>query len=207
LLGTFHDQVFENQTVLTEENLRQWAKDLGLNSNQFNRCVDLATYKDKVQADQALGNANESQEWDGAAWSSQNIPTTQTIYDVEAISTIDAWAVGRNGTIIHFDQDALYETSGLVISSAFNMSDASPVQAVEWDETAPFGTDITIDVSTAPNSGGSPGTWTSWVNAATSKGTLLPTSLNGNQWVRYRVNLTGDGNDTPVLTEVRVNYK
>ncbi|HEX9664556.1 MAG TPA: thioredoxin domain-containing protein [Patescibacteria group bacterium] len=55
----YHDQIFENQSLMTSENLRQWAKDLGLNSSQFNRCLDLATYADKVKADLALGNAND----------------------------------------------------------------------------------------------------------------------------------------------------
>ena len=116
------------------------------------------------------------------------------------------FAVGFDNISLNFGSGG-YVTSGALTSSAFNMSDTSPVQAVEWDETASVGTDITIDVATAPDSGGNPGAWTAWQNATANAGTLLPVLLNGNQWVRYRVNLTGDGTSTPILEEVRINYK
>jgi len=73
---------------------------------------------------------------------------------------------------------------------------------------------VKFEVSTAPDSGGSPGVWSSWYGAAGSgtfftnaTGTLISTDLNDNQWVRYRATLSGNGSGTPVLEEVRVNYK
>jgi hypothetical protein len=33
------------------------------------------------------------------------------------------------------------------------------------------------------------------------------TDHNGDQWVRYRITLDGDGMETPTLQAVRVNYK
>lgn len=112
----------------------------------------------------------------------------------------------------------LYETSGTLTSSAFDMgASARAIQVVEWDETIPTcspACTVQLEVSSAPDSGGSPGGWTSWYGASgaaslftNASGTIISTELNGNQWVRYRANLTGDGNDTPVLQEVRVNYK
>lgn len=47
----FHDKNFENQTSLSFEALKQWAKDLGLNTKKFNNCLDTDKYAQKV-ADQ-----------------------------------------------------------------------------------------------------------------------------------------------------------
>jgi hypothetical protein len=71
-----------------------------------------------------------------------------------------------------------------------------------------------MQVSTAPDASGSPGTWSSWYGATGAGtyftnhyGTMIPNDLNWNRWVRYRAQLTGDGVNTPVLSEVRINYK
>ena len=107
-----------------------------------------------------------------------------------------------------------YATAGNFLSSAFNMSNASPVQILAWDESKPANTNIQFQIRTAPNSGGSPGAWTSWYGASGSSayftnhlGALVPTAINGNQWAQYRAELSGDGANTPILQEVRVNYK
>ncbi len=155
-----------------------------------------------------LGEADEARVWDGVSWEFQEIPTTQTINDVEAISGNDVWAVGESGTIIHlYSATSGYETSGDLVSSAFDMGNVSPVQVIEWDETVPSSCSISLEVATAPDSGGTPGTWTAWQSVTDSQGTLLPTTLNGNQWVRYKVSLSGDGTETPVLSEIRIDYK
>jgi len=43
-----HDKLFENQTALQVDNLKQYAKDLGLNTSQFNSCLDDGKYASKV---------------------------------------------------------------------------------------------------------------------------------------------------------------
>lgn len=110
-----------------------------------------------------------------------------------------------------------YALSGWVIGSAFDMSDASPVQLVEWDQSIPACTptcEAKIQLRTAPDSGGSPGAWTAWYGesgAATyftdNTGSLVSTSLNGNRWAQYRLELIGDGTNTPTFSEIRVNYR
>lgn len=112
---------------------------------------------------------------------------------------------------------AAYATSGFIISSAFSMSNSSPVQVLSWDQSIPSCTpacQIRLQLSTAPDAGGSPGTFTAWYGPSgsgtyftTNTDQLVPAALNGNQWVRYRAEFTGDGVSTPVLQEVRVNYK
>lgn len=47
----YHDQVFENQDLLNLENLKKWAADLGLNTSQFNDCLDDGKFEDAVKQD------------------------------------------------------------------------------------------------------------------------------------------------------------
>ncbi len=107
-----------------------------------------------------------------------------------------------------------YETSGFLVSSALDMGDASPVQVIEWSEDRPADTEIKLQVRTAPDSGGSPGTWTDWFGETgsgtfftTTSPTLIPTTINANQWLQYRAELSGDGTVTPVLYDINLNYK
>lgn len=97
-------------------------------------------------------------------------------------------------------------TSGYLISSAFDMSDSSPVQIIEWDETLPSGSDIKFQIRAAVTQAGlASEAWSSYFN--TAKGELISTDYNSNIWVQYKASLTGNGNDTPVLEEIRINYK
>ena len=108
-----------------------------------------------------------------------------------------------------------FSVSGSFISSSFNTGNISPVQAIDWDEVLPtIMEDIKIEISTAPDSGGVPGVWGGWYGSGglgtfftNATGTLISTDLNNDQWIRYRASLTGDGSDTPVLKEIRINYK
>jgi hypothetical protein len=107
-----------------------------------------------------------------------------------------------------------YEPTGYFVSSAFDIGNASSIQVLEWDEVQPSGTDIQVQIRVAPDNAGSPGVWTSWYGAGGAGtyftepfGALIPNDLNNRQWMQYRVYLTGDGLSTPVLQEMRVNYK
>lgn len=110
-----------------------------------------------------------------------------------------------------------YALSGSLVSSAFDMGNSSPVQIIEWDESIPSCSPVCslrFQVRTAPDSSGSPGTWTDWYGSTGSGtyftsagGTTISVDLNDNQWVQYRVELAGDGVDTPILEEVRTYYR
>ena len=127
------------------------------------------------------------------------------------------WAVGNNGTIVQRTGLYAYNIDGLLISSFLNMGDLSPVQTIEWDEVIPVCSsvcEIKFQVRTAPDAGGLPGSWTPWYGGSgpttfftNSQGDLIPRTLNGNQWLQYQVFLYGDGNQTPILEEVRISYK
>src|SRR3989344_6920628 len=47
----FHDKIFQNQAAMNDASYKQWAKDLGLNAQQFNDCVDNRKYKSEVEKD------------------------------------------------------------------------------------------------------------------------------------------------------------
>ncbi len=110
--------------------------------------------------------------------------------------------------------DGSYPISGSLISSAFDMTDASPAQIIEWGETALGDSNVRFQIRTAPDAGGSPGVWTEWYGAngsntyfTTSTGSLIPTDLNDKQWMQYSVELTREGGNIPVLENIKINYK
>jgi len=47
----YHDGIFANQASLSIDNLKKWAKELGLNENKFNSCLDSGKYVDEVKKD------------------------------------------------------------------------------------------------------------------------------------------------------------
>ncbi|MBI2027895.1 MAG: thioredoxin domain-containing protein [Deltaproteobacteria bacterium] len=47
----YHDMLFENQSNLSPIALKEFAKDLGLNMDEFNKCVDENKYKEEVRKD------------------------------------------------------------------------------------------------------------------------------------------------------------
>jgi len=51
----YHDKLFEEQTrgatSLSDDNLKKWAVEIGLNSSQFNKCFDSEKYREEVQKD------------------------------------------------------------------------------------------------------------------------------------------------------------
>jgi protein-disulfide isomerase len=55
----YHDKLFENQRALAIDNLKQYAVDLQLDSEQFNGCLDSGKYTEDVKDDmlhaQSLG--------------------------------------------------------------------------------------------------------------------------------------------------------
>ncbi len=53
----YHDKLFENQQSLSAANYKLWAKELGLDEEQFNDCVDSKKYAAEVQKDLADGTA------------------------------------------------------------------------------------------------------------------------------------------------------
>ena len=53
----YHDMIFENQALLSDSILRQWASDLGLNTANFNSCLDSQKYLSEIRQDLQEGEA------------------------------------------------------------------------------------------------------------------------------------------------------
>ncbi len=109
-----------------------------------------------------------------------------------------------------------YAPSGYLVSSAFNTGNQSSFNLISWSQVIPVCTPscaIKVQIRAASNNGGVPGIWTAWygvsgpgayfINPAEE---LIPTALNFNQWLQYRVELSGDGLNTPVLQDIKINY-
>lgn len=174
------------------------------------------------------------QYWNGSAWTpvtgagQYNIANTvnnivQNLSVTGGTLRVRAFLSSNGSQLVQLDNvqvtwaGGLFQSTGWLLSSAFPMTDASPVEIVEWDEdisACPGTCNVQIQVRTAPDSGGTPGVWSAWYGASGAgtyftepTGTRVPVALNGNQWVQYRVELSGDGTGTPTLQEVRINYQ
>lgn len=53
----YHDKLFENQRALADENLKQYAADLGLDTEKFNSCYDAGKHRDDVKKMMDSGTA------------------------------------------------------------------------------------------------------------------------------------------------------
>lgn len=51
-----HDAMFENQEHLTADDLKKYAKDLGLDTEKFNQALDSGKFANRVKEDITLGN-------------------------------------------------------------------------------------------------------------------------------------------------------
>jgi len=54
---SYHDKLFQNQTALTEDDLFEYAQAVGLDNDQFTRCLNNGEQSGEVQADFAAGLA------------------------------------------------------------------------------------------------------------------------------------------------------
>lgn len=107
-------------------------------------------------------------------------------------------------------------STGTLYSSAFNTGGVSNFASLEWSQTilsCPL-CNIKLQVRGAADNAGNPGIWTDWSGPGgvgtfytANSGTVIPALLNGNQWIQYKVDLTGDGNNSPSFEEIRIKYK
>ena len=51
----YHDKLFDNQSSMTPENLKQWAGQMGMDAAKFSACYDSAAHRALVQADMDEG--------------------------------------------------------------------------------------------------------------------------------------------------------
>lgn len=104
-----------------------------------------------------------------------------------------------------------YAPNGSLVSSVFDMGDSSPVQIIGWDEQIPVcnpACTVKFKIRVADDSTMTGVSWPPDSEFFTAGGgALIPASYNGKRFVQYQVFLNGDGASTPVLQEIRLNYK
>jgi len=113
--------------------------------------------------------------------------------------------------------------SGYLESSAYSIPAGGNLNIIEWTasgvktEECPE-CEIRVLIKTALDIDDEPGDWTqTWSGPegddddendyfATSTGALLNADCNDMRWIKYRVELSGNGSATPSLEEMRINY-
>lgn len=105
--------------------------------------------------------------------------------------------------------------SGTLISSPYNFSDPDAVIIrLSWSESLPAGTDVKIQLRTAPDNGGAPGAWSSWFGGL-GIGTYFSNIDNsvsaayqqtGRGWIQYQILLDTDGLNASVLSDIELEY-
>lgn len=149
--------------------------------------------------------------WNGTSWAIVASNTTVDLFSTISLGKLNAWIFGT------LDAFHLFITGGFLTSSAFDMTNASPLTLVSWTESVPVcapACDILLQVRTATDGGGAPGVWTDWHGAGGAgtyftnpAGATTPAGLNGNRFMQYRAHFFGDGSSTPTLFDVKVDYQ
>ncbi|MBT6034563.1 MAG: fibronectin type III domain-containing protein [Candidatus Jacksonbacteria bacterium] len=119
---------------------------------------------------------------------------------------------------------SVYSASATFTSSAFDTeASAVALSSLGWTEITPAGTDVQFQIRTAPDSAGSPGTWTDFCGpddgaAGCSTGTYFTApagsetidadfgDVTDDQWIQYKITLTSDGTATPTVSAVNYGY-
>jgi len=143
-------------------------------------------------------------------------------YEV-ALSTTDASATPSLDDItINFQT---FSTEATLTFSPFDSTDsANTINSISWTENLPSGTDTKFQMRTAPDSSGSPGTWSDWCGpdnggSGCSTSTFF-TDPNGgetadgvfsdgtdDQWVQTKVTMARTaGSQTPTLSDLTLSY-
>ncbi|MFC2175081.1 archaellin/type IV pilin N-terminal domain-containing protein [archaeon] len=102
---------------------------------------------------------------------------------------------GVTETVV-YTNDGLYQTSGSFESEWFNATSSGNWSGASWSETLNGGT-ISVEASTG-SAYDSLGAWELVVNN---------TIQSPNQYMKYRVNMTGDGFSTPVVSSISIFYE
>jgi len=115
-----------------------------------------------------------------------------------------------------------YVSSASLISSPYNTKDSTNSigeHPLQWTENCPAGTAVKFQLRTAPDSSGSPGTWTGWMgpdgtdstfftdpNGTTEESPSVLREGDDDQWIQYKVFLTSTGPFAPTLSNVSLMY-
>ncbi|KKU94427.1 MAG: hypothetical protein UY24_C0015G0018 [Parcubacteria group bacterium GW2011_GWA1_48_11b] len=118
-----------------------------------------------------------------------------------------------------FSTSQTYQFSGTYISNAFDAEATRAFNGIQWKESktnpACGACTVRLQIQTSADGLSWPPTWSGPLGNNGDEidffiiptGTLIHTDHNGDRWVRYRATLEGDGSETPILEEIRINYR
>src|SRR3989339_724381 len=134
------------------------------------------------------------------------------LYSTSSVSVLNnRWVLNGEGVIGNVGK--------FFYSSSFNPENNSSFVTIFWTENIPLGCDIKIQIKTAPDAGGIPGIWSAtWSGPdgedgnetdyyTVQSGQIINVDHNNDQWIKYKVLLTSDSINTPVLSEVSFYYQ
>ncbi len=155
-------------------------------------------------------------DWSGG--SGQAIWSAANKYD----SDNSGIAVGPSGELLLREiATSSYASEGSVISSAYNTGGSSYAM-IRWEQLIPEicgDCAVRLQIETAADNGGTPGAWSAtWCGPegedgdeddfyTMATGELISPDHNGEQWIRYRAVMAGNGSETPVLAHVEIYYQ
>ncbi|MCU0652968.1 MAG: fibronectin type III domain-containing protein, partial [Candidatus Pacebacteria bacterium] len=112
-----------------------------------------------------------------------------------------------------------YAELASLTSSAYNTTDSSNIiDEIQWVDSLEENTDIKFQLRAAPDVSGGPGEWTGWMGTDgtdasyftdESGGEAMPAEISNatnDQWVQYKVWLSGDSLHTPTLSAFSMTY-
>lgn len=172
-----------------------------------------------------VGNNGKIRRWNGSIWSSALTPVTRDLLSISTSrpteSSFEAFGVGTNGVFVRLSALATYPASGDAVSAPLNMDDPSPLQVISWKDDGPACSSCIsqAQIKTAPDAGGSPGSWTTlWSGPdgndgdetdffTAQNGELIPPVFNGSVWARTKIILQGDSQKSPLIRNLTLNYR
>ncbi|MBU1167141.1 hypothetical protein KKC60_01890, partial [Patescibacteria group bacterium] len=154
----------------------------------------------------------EVNSWDISALVNGIFVQEDTLYMATSDNTeeLQIWSQVAGGTVGYQVQGS-YESSVFGPVSNFNL--------IKWSEAVPSGTDLRVQIKTAPDASGSPGAWSeTWCGPegedadetdyfTDASGGIIHPDHVGDNWIKYKLTLTSDGTITPSLEDITVNYK
>jgi len=112
--------------------------------------------------------------------------------------------------------------SGDLISSAFDTEKESSFSAIFWEESIPetcTTCKTKLQIKTAPDNLGAPGIWSSTWSGPEGEdgdetdyylldsGELINMDHNNDQWIRYKIIIEGNGDESPVVGNIKIYYQ
>lgn len=212
-----------------------------------NDTIDSTDFRTRVTGDNIRGQANGcfTQSF-GTTYSSPNVigsqmamdggdggwlvecslSTTQVGYHIDEDQENDSdrsHTTEQAGYVV-FDGDVSVNgkaASGFQLSGTYqssNFGTGANFNVIKWTENIPANTDLQIQIRTAPDVAGSPGTWSATWSGPDGEdgdetdfftdpsGELIHPDHVGDEWIQYRATFTGDGTATAVLEDIRFIY-